>query len=103
MRDETHRRHEMKMKIFPVLFVVAALIFGTAVKGIAMHAEEKGTVRGTVTGVKIVEVELTVKDDSGKVTTVRASKDAATFKTGDRVVIKDGKVAKEVKPLTGGY
>ena len=93
----------MNMKIFPVLFVIVLLVLGTAVKSLAMHAEEKGTIKGTITDIKIVEVELTVKDDMGNVTTVRTAKDADTFKTGDRVVIKDGKVSKEVKPLTGGY
>ncbi len=93
----------MKMKILPIMFVTALLVLGTAVKGLTTHVEEKGTVKGTITDVKTVEVELTVKDDKGNEVTVRTSKDADTFKTGDKVVIKDGKVAKEVKPLTGGY
>ena len=64
--------------------------------------EKAAVVKGTVTETKIVEVELTVKDDTGKETKVR-TKDTTAFKLGDRVVIKDGKVTKEVKPITGGY
>jgi len=92
----------MKMKIFPVFLIVMLFVFGTAVKGLSTHVEEKGTVKGTVTDIKAVEVELTVKDERGKETKVR-TKDPSVFRLGDRVVIKDGKVMKEVKPITGGY
>ncbi len=92
----------MKMKIFALSLVVPLFILGTAVKGLPTHVEEKGTVKGTVTDIKAVEVELTVKDEKGKETKVR-TKDPSAFKLGDHVVIKSGKVMKEVKPITGGY
>lgn len=92
----------MKAKIFPVFFIVALFVLGMAGKGLSIHAEEKGTVTGSVTDIRAVEVELTVKDDKGKETKVR-TKDPSAFKLGDRVVIRDGKAMKEVKPLTGGY
>jgi hypothetical protein len=92
----------MEMKIFPVFLIVTLFVFGTAVKSLSTHEEEKGTVKGTVTDIKAVEVELTVKDERGKETKVR-TKDPSAFKLADRVVIKNGKVMKEVKPITGGY
>ncbi len=58
-------------------------------------------VKGAVTGIKVVEIELTVKDDKGKETKVRTGD--TSFKSGDHVVIRDGKVSKEVRPITGGY
>ncbi|MBI4689651.1 MAG: hypothetical protein HY754_05240 [Nitrospirae bacterium] len=90
----------MKKKITISLFVIIVFVFGIAGIGLTIH-EEKGTIRGTVTEIKIIEIELTVKDDKGKETKVK-SKDGA-FKPGDHVIIKDGKVSKEVKPITGGY
>lgn len=92
----------MKNKSFIILLMAGALMIGTAGVGLSSHVEEKGVVKGIVTDIKAVEVELTVKDDKGKESTVR-TKDTAAFKLGDRVVIKDGKATKEVKPITGGY
>ncbi len=92
----------MKNKGLIILLIAVALMIGSAGVGFSSHVEEKGVVKGTVTETKIVEVELTVKDDKGKESKVR-TKDTAAFKLGDRVVIKDGKVTKEVRPITGGY
>ena len=91
----------MKMKIFPLLLTVAFII-GTAGNALSTHVEEKGTIKGTVTEIKAVEVELTVRDEKGKETKV-STKDPSAYKIGDRVVIKGGKVLKEVRPATGGY
>ncbi len=93
---------KMKNKGLIILLIAVALMIGSAGVGFSSHVEEKGVVKGTVTETKIVEVELTVKDDKGKESKVR-TKDTAAFKLGDRVVIKDGKVTKEVRPITGGY
>lgn len=86
----------------PIIILSAALAFvlGSAGAGFSDHAAKDMT--GTVTKIEVTEVELTVKDDKGKETKVKA-KDPAAFKAGDRVVVKDGKVIKEVKPITGGY
>lgn len=92
----------MKNKSFIILLIAVALMIGVAGVGFSSHVQEKGVVKGKVTEVKIVEIELTVRDDKGKESKVR-TKDEAAFKLGDRVVIKDGKVTKEVKPITGGY
>ena len=92
----------MKNKTLFVLLIVFSFTIVTAGVGFSVHVEGKGEVKGTVTEIKIVEVELTVKDDKGTETKVK-TKDTAAFKLGDRVVIKDAKVAKEVKPITGGY
>ena len=92
----------MKNKTLFVLLVVFSFTILMAGVGFSIHEERKGEVKGTVTEIKIVEVELTVRDDKGTETKVR-TKDAAVFKLGDRVVIKGDKVAKEVKPITGGY
>ena len=92
----------MKNKSFIVLLISAVLIIGAAGVGFSAHEEEKGVVKGTVTDIKAVEVELTVRDDQGKESKV-STKDTGAFKLGDHVVIKDGKVTKEVKPITGGY
>ncbi len=91
------------MKKKAVFMLLAAMIFAfiAAGSGFAAH-EEKGTAKGTITEIKIIEVELTVKDAKGKEMKVK-TKDPALFKLGDSVVIKDGKVSKEVKPITGGY
>jgi len=91
----------MKTSAIAVSIMAAVFLFSTA--GISFSAQEdvKGTVKGTVTAIKIVEVELTVKDDKGKETKVK-TKDTG-LALGDRIVIKDGKASKEVKPITGGY
>ena len=92
----------MKNKTLFVLLIVFSFTIMMAGVGFSVHEDVKGEVKGTVTEIKIFEVELTVKDDKGSETKVK-TKDTAAFKLGDRVVIKDTKVAKEVKPITGGY
>jgi len=92
----------MKNKSFIILLITVVFMIGVAGVGFSSHEEEKGVVKGTITETKIVEIELTVRDDKGKESKV-VTKDAAAFKLGDRVVIKDGKVTKEVKPIAGGY
>lgn len=92
----------MKNKTLFVLLIVFSCLILMAGVGFSVHVEPKGEVKGTVTGIKMVEVELTVRDDKGTETKVN-TKDTAAFKLGDRVVIKDAKVTKEVKPITGGY
>jgi flagellar hook assembly protein FlgD len=82
--------------------IAATLMLGAPLIGFSAHEESKDTIKGTVTDIKTTEVELTVKDEKGKETKVR-TKDTSAFKTGDHVVIKDGKVSKQVKPISGGY
>lgn len=89
------------MKKVLVLAAIFIFILGVAGFGNAAH-DLKGSFKGTVTEIKAVEVELTVKDEKGNETKIK-TKDASSFKTGDRVVIIDGKVSKEVKPISGGY
>lgn len=90
----------MKTKTFAVIFI--ALIFALSLAGPAFsgHKEEKSA-KGVITKIEIAEVEVTVKDDKGVEKKVK-TKDM-TLKLGDRVVIKDGKITPEVKPITGGY
>jgi len=90
----------MKRKPIFVLLVTLLFTFIFVSTGFSVH-EEKGTVKGTVTEVKIVEVELTVKDAKGKVMKVKTTN--TSYKLGDSVIVKGGKVSKEVKPITGGY
>lgn len=99
---EEERRSRYCMKTRSILGVVSVLLFilGTLSTGFSAH-EEKGTVKGTITKVETSEVEITVKDEKGKEMKIK-TKDG-TFKVGDRIVIRDGKVSKEVKPITGGY
>ncbi len=82
--------------------IAATLMLGVPLVGFSAHEEGKDAIKGTVTDIKTTEVELTVKDDKGKETKIR-TKDASAFKAGDHVVIRDGKVSKEVKPISGGY
>lgn len=89
------RRTRVWVLVIAVVFFAAGTVF-------AAHKEEEGTIKGTATAVKVVEVEVTVKDESGRETKVRA-KGGGDIKPGDRVVVKDGKVMKEIKPITGGY
>lgn len=91
----------MKKRTVSALLMAAVFVLCVAGNSLASHEGEKGAVKGVVTAVKIVEIELTVKDDKGKETRVRTGD--ATLKVGEHVVIKDGKVTKEVKPITGGY
>lgn len=91
----------MKERTSFLLVLAVILLVCLAGNGLATHEQEKGTVGGVITAVKMVEIELTVKDDKGKETKVRTSD--TSLKVGDRVIIKDGKVSKEVKPITGGY
>ena len=68
----------------------------------SVHVEDKGVVKGTVTEIEVIEVELTVKDEKGKETKIKI-KDISDIKVGDSVTIKDGKIKKAVKPITVGY
>jgi outer membrane lipoprotein SlyB len=93
----------MKMKTFFVVLIAAAFVFGVTGTGFPEHDHKAmGAVKGTVTETKVVEIELTVRDDKGKDTKIR-TKDTGTFQLGDRVVIQNGNITKEVKPITGGY
>jgi outer membrane lipoprotein SlyB len=93
----------MKVKSFLVVLIAAAFVLGIAGTVFPEHYHQSmGTVKGTVTETKVTEVEVTIKDDKGKEIQIR-TKDTGAFKLGDRVVIQDGKISKEVKPITGGY
>jgi hypothetical protein len=92
----------MKGKTILVLVIVCIGILNLAGPGFSAHKEEKGAVQGTIMKIEATEYEITVKDEKGKETKVKV-KDAGGFKVGENVVIKDGKVTKAVKPITGGY
>lgn len=79
------------MKRILALFV--ALVFALGVAGLSFAADMKGTVS------KVEGAKITVKDAGGKETTVEDA--AAKVKVGDKVVVKDGKVAKEKKKIEG--
>ena len=90
----------MKTKTIAVL--LAVLIFAiTSVRPVFSAHKDEATVKGIVTKIEISELEITVKDEKGAEKKVK-TKDAS-FKAGDRVIIKDGKLMPEVKPITGGY
>ena len=92
-----------KVRTFLMVVIVAAFVLGVAGTGYTEHDHKSmGTVKGTITETKVIEVEVTVKDDKGKEMKVR-TKDTGAFNLGDRVVIQNGKLSKEVKPITGGY
>ena len=93
---------EMRGKKILLLVMVFAGILSLAGLGFSAHKEEKGVAQGTLIKVEATEYELTIKDDKGKETKVKV-KDAGGFKVGDSVVVKDGKVTKAVKPVSGGY
>lgn len=92
----------MDRRTFLSAAIAAALILGIPLAGFSAHDEKKEAVKGIVTDVKATEVELTVRDEKGNETKVR-TKETSTFKAGDNVVIKDGKVSKQIKPISGGY
>lgn len=92
----------MDRRTFLAAALAATLMLGMPLVGFSAHEESKDTVKGMVTDIKTTEVELTVKDEKGKETKVR-TKETSAFKAGDNVVIKDGKVSKQVKPISGGY
>lgn len=92
----------MDRRTFLSAAIAATLMLGVPLTGFSAHDEKKETVKGTVTDIKTTEVELTVKDEKGNETKVR-TKETSAFKTGDNVVIKDGKVSKQIKPISGGY
>jgi sRNA-binding protein len=79
-----------------LLFIVSADISFSA------HHEEKAVAKGTVTKIEISEYEVTIKDDKGTETKNKV-KDISDIKVGDSVIIKEGKIKKAVKPVTGGY
>ena len=91
----------MKTKTVAVLFAVLIFAISSASPVFSGHKDEKGAVKGIITKIEISELEITVKDEKGMEKKVR-TKDTS-FKAGDRVVIKDGKLMPEVKPITGGY
>ncbi len=71
--------------------------------GFAAHQEEKAAPKGIVTKIAVSEYEVTIKDDKGKETKVKA-KDISDIQVGDSVIVtQDGKIKKAVKPKTGGY
>jgi type 1 fimbria pilin len=80
----------MKMKSIIALFV--AMVFTLAVVGLSFAAEAK-----EVTG-EVIKINVTVRDAAKKETTVEV-KQAKAIKVGDKVTIKDGKVAKESLPI----
>lgn len=88
-----------EMVFFSILII---LLFTVSIAGTGFSGHVPTDTKGVVTRIEVVEVELTVKDDRGKETRARV-KDPSAFAVGDRVVIKDGKVSKEVRPITGGY
>lgn len=79
-----------------LLFIISADISYSA------HPEEKAAAKGTVTKIEISEYEVTIKDDKGAETKNKV-KDISDIKVGDIVIIKEGKINKAVKPVTGGY
>lgn len=85
-----------------VTVISLLLLFGFADIGFSAHQEGKTASKGTVTKIEISEYEVTVKDDKGKETKIKI-KDISDIKVGDSVTIKDGKIKKAVKPVTGGY
>jgi len=70
-----------------VLVVLVAILFTVAVAGISFAADVKGVIS------KIEGNKITVKAADGKETTVEG--DAKGLKVGDKVVVKDGKIAKK--------
>ena len=91
----------MKTKTIAVLFAVLIFAISSASPVFSAHKDEQGVVKGIITKIEISELAITVKDEKGVERKVK-TKDAS-FKAGDRVVIKDGKLMLEVKPITGGY
>ncbi len=85
------------MKMKSIIALIVAMVFTLGVVGLSFAAEAK-EVKGAVT--KIEANKVTVKDSAGKETTVEV-KDAKGIKVGDKVTIKDGKVAKEKKKIEG--
>lgn len=90
----------MKIKTFLILLVVALFLFSLSGKAFSDHPSKD--MKGTVVKIEPVEYEITLKDDKGNEVKTRA-KNIEGIKTGDSVVVKDGKVKKAVKPITGGY
>lgn len=85
------------------LIVSLVMLFCFAGTAFSAHQEEKAAPKGTVTKIVTTEYEVTIKDDKGKETKVKA-KDISDVKVGDSVIVtKEGKVKKAVKPITGGY
>lgn len=71
-----------------ILVLLVALVFTLGVVGLAFAVDVKGTVT------KVEGKKVTVKDASGKETTVEV-KNPAGVKAGDKVEIKGGVVTKE--------
>ena len=71
-------------KLFVILM---AIVFTVAVAGMSFAADIKGTIS------QIEGSKITVKAADGKETTIEG--DARGLKVGDKVVVKDGKIAKK--------
>jgi len=89
----------MKKSLLALLF---ALAFALGTAGAAFSAHEPKETKGTVTKIEAVEYEVTLKDEKGKEVKVKV-KDLKGIKAGDTAIVKDGKLEKAVKPVTGGY
>lgn len=86
-----------------IVVLSLVLLIGFPVAGFSAHQAEKAAPKGRVTKIEVSEYEVTVKDDKGNETKVKA-KDVSDVKVGDSVIVtKDGKVKKAVMPKTGGY
>lgn len=90
----------MKIKVFLILFL--AVIFALSVQSKVFSDHPSKDIKGTVIKIEPVEYEITLKDDKGNEVKTRV-KNVEGIKAGDSVVVKDGKVKKAVKPITGGY
>jgi len=85
-----------------VLALLVALLFTFVLAGSAFAAHEAKEVKGTITKIQPVEYEVTLKDEKGMEVKVRV-KDLKDLKAGDSALVKNGKLEKAVKPITGGY
>ncbi|MDO9289593.1 MAG: hypothetical protein Q7T83_12500 [Thermodesulfovibrionales bacterium] len=90
----------MKTKTALVFCIAVTLTLILSSAGYSDHPQTD--TKGTVVKIEAVEYEITLKDDKGKESKVRV-KNTGGVNVGDSVVIKDGKVKKAVKPITGGY
>lgn len=86
-----------------IVVLSLVLLIGFPVVGFSAHQVEKAAPKGKLMKIEVSEYEVTIKDDKGKETKVKA-KDISDVKVGDSVIVtKDGNVKKAVMPKTGGY